>query len=82
MAMADGKRKDEWDRASALLAFIAEPNRNRQKHPEPFVPADFNPMVKRKRTTISVSELAASIGAKQEWQATPKTSEPVAPPSS
>jgi hypothetical protein len=34
---------DEWARTSSVLAFLAEPHRDRKKRSKPFKPADFDP---------------------------------------
>ncbi|NLW83533.1 MAG: hypothetical protein GXY41_03865 [Phycisphaerae bacterium] len=41
--MAEGKSKDAWQHTSALLALIANVNRD-PKRTKPFKPSDFNPM--------------------------------------
>ena len=42
MAMAEGKAKDAWQHTAAILALIANVNRDPKKK-RPFMPADFNP---------------------------------------
>lgn len=41
--MAKGKEKSQWEQTSLLAAIIANPNRDPDKHPEPYSPLDFNP---------------------------------------
>lgn len=41
--MTRGRAKAEWSRTSAVLAMLANANRNPKKRPYPFEPDDFNP---------------------------------------
>ncbi len=41
--MAQSKSQDNWNHTAALLAMMANVNRDRKKKPTPFKPADFNP---------------------------------------
>ena len=49
--MARGVQKDAWERASAVMALIANVNRDPKRHPE-FKPADFNPFEARRDQRI------------------------------
>jgi hypothetical protein len=42
--MADARRRDEWQHTSAVLAMLANVHRNPKKKPQPFTPAEFNPL--------------------------------------
>ncbi len=53
--MAEARSKSEWGRASALLALIANVNRDPKKG-VPFTPSDFNPH-ERKNTDVPVTKL-------------------------
>lgn len=46
--MADGKRRDEWDRTSAVLAMLVNVNMDTRKH-KPISPSEFNPFAPRRR---------------------------------
>lgn len=41
--MAEGRQRDEWDRASSIMAMIANTARDKKTRPRPFQPRDFNP---------------------------------------
>jgi hypothetical protein len=41
--MAEGRRRDEWNRASFLLALIANCNRHPKAKRGPFKPSEFDP---------------------------------------
>ena len=43
MAMAEARSRADWSRTSHVLAMMANANRDREKKPEPFTPADFDP---------------------------------------
>lgn len=45
--MAEARRKDAWDHTSALLAMLANCNRDPKKRPRPYRPADFHPLTER-----------------------------------
>ena len=42
--MATARRRDAWDRTAALLAMLANVNRDDSKRSQPFSPADFHPL--------------------------------------
>lgn len=42
--MAHGRRREQWNHTAALMAMIAEVNRDAKKRPQPYQPADFHPM--------------------------------------
>lgn len=50
--MADARRRDEWQHTSAVLAMLANVHRNPKKKPQPFTPADFNPLAERKQPVV------------------------------
>ena len=45
--MAEGRRQEAWQHTAWLSAMIANTGRDPKKKPRPFMPDDFNPMVKR-----------------------------------
>ncbi len=45
MLMAHGLVKHEWNMLAQHLCLLANCNRNEQKRPNPFTPADFNPFM-------------------------------------
>ena len=47
--MAEGRQEAAWGRTSAILAMLAEANRDKKKKPTPFKPDDFNPFAGRHR---------------------------------
>ena len=55
--MADARRRDEWQHTSAVLAMLANVHRNPKKKPQPFTPADFNPLAERKPVTIAKTDI-------------------------
>lgn len=50
--MAEAKGRDNWNHTSAVLAMIANVNRDPKKTPA-FQPADFDPYRPRKATRVS-----------------------------
>jgi hypothetical protein len=66
--MAEGKSERLWDHTAAVIATIAEVNRDRKKRSRPYTPAEFHPHVKQKRKgrTISVEDLTRQILLIQE----------------
>lgn len=58
--MAEGRGRADWARTSALLALIANANRDPRKKPSPFKAADFDPYVRRDRRdeAIEVTDMA------------------------
>lgn len=51
--MVDARRRDEWQHTSAVLAMLANVHRNPKKKPQPFTPAEFNPLVtERKKAQV------------------------------
>ena len=57
--MAEGRGRDEWGRTAALLALIANVNRDPRRG-RAFRPSDFNPYEVRRRTGVPIT--AANIG--------------------
>ena len=47
--MVDACRRDEWQHTSAVLAMLANAHRNPKKKPQPFTPAEFNPLVNERK---------------------------------
>ena len=47
--MQRGRMRLEWGQTSAILAMLANGNRNAKKRPEPFLPDDFNPMAEKRK---------------------------------
>ncbi|MBE3133285.1 MAG: hypothetical protein IMZ55_07410 [Acidobacteria bacterium] len=62
--MAEGRDRAAWQHTSAVLAMMANANRDAKKHPRPFVPADFDPYARgrpkprRPKRAASKSELS------------------------
>jgi len=48
--MADARRRDEWQHTSAVLAMLANIHRNPKKKPQPFTPAEFNPLAGERKS--------------------------------
>lgn len=42
--MADAVRFDRWNHTASLQCTLAEPHRDKWKHPDPFSPSEFHPM--------------------------------------
>lgn len=55
--MAEARRNEQWDHTAALLAGIAEPHRDRKKHPRPFSPMEFHPLRRPLRIPGTVEDL-------------------------
>ena len=54
--MAQSRSQDNWNHTAALLAMMANVNRDRKKKPTPFKPADFSPYVSgTKKTGMAVT---------------------------
>ena len=47
--MADSRRQNEWQHTSAILAMLANIHRNPKKKPQPFTPAEFNPLAEERK---------------------------------
>jgi hypothetical protein len=41
--MSEGRARDEWMRCGAVMALMANINRDRKQHPQAFQPKDFMP---------------------------------------
>lgn len=50
--MVDACRRDEWQHTSAVLAMLANVHRNPKKKPQPFTPAEFNPLVNERKPKV------------------------------
>jgi hypothetical protein len=63
--MAEAKRQHDWDVASAVMALMAEMNRDRKKRRKPYKPNDFNPFADQKPVIAkgTVEQAAAMLGA-------------------
>ena len=48
--MAEARCQDGWSHTSAMLAMIANANRDPKKKKSPYKPADFNPMLAERKT--------------------------------
>ncbi len=49
--MVDATRQEAWQHTAWLSSLIANANRDAKKHPKPFTPQDFNPMLTAKSKT-------------------------------
>ena len=58
--MAQGKGKDAWSRTSALMALIANVNRDPKRN-RAFKPSDFDPYADKKQGRIVVDKENISI---------------------
>jgi len=58
--MADAKGRDNWMHTSAILACIANANRDPKKKPTPFKPGDFDPYLAKDRRdeALKVNDMA------------------------
>ena len=57
--MADGAQRGAWSIASAVMALIANCNRDSKAHPRPFTPDEFSPFAdknRKKKSAIPYSE--------------------------
>jgi hypothetical protein len=63
--MAEAKRQHDWNVASAIMALMAEMNRDRRRRRKPFRPDDFNPYAEQKPIVArgTVEQAAAMLGA-------------------
>ena len=50
--MADAKRRDDWQHTSTMLALLANIHRNPKKKPQPFSPAEFNPLAEERKKLV------------------------------
>ncbi len=66
--MAEAKRQHDWNVASAIMALMAEMNRDRKKRRKPFKPDDFNPYAQTHPVVAkaTVEQVAALLGAKYQ----------------
>lgn len=66
--MAEGRERAGWQHTSAILAFLAEPHRDRKKRSRPFRPADFNPYAggRKRRGGISRDRFIGGVVAEGE----------------
>jgi hypothetical protein len=46
----------EWGQTAALLAMTANANRDEKKRPRPFMPEDFNPMLRKTKSAGPILE--------------------------
>ena len=56
--MAEGRSRAAWERTSAIMALIANANRDRKRKPSPYKPDDFNPFAKKQKRAIKLESLA------------------------
>jgi hypothetical protein len=63
--MAEAKAEAAWDHTAALMALIAEVNRNPEQRGRQFTPAEFHPMHQRRRRpgTMTDAEAEAALFA-------------------
>lgn len=66
--MAEGREEREWARTSALLALVANVNRDTKKRPKPYTPDEFNPYSKKNRNRRKGSD-AVKLTKEQSVQA-------------
>lgn len=59
---SQGRQRDTWNHTCAVMAQMAEINRDPKKRARPFTADEFHPMRKRVVARISVTDLAASGG--------------------
>lgn len=59
--MATARRRDAWDRTAAVMALIAEVNRDRKRRPRPYTPADFHPLPGPRPARRRRADLTAGI---------------------
>jgi hypothetical protein len=45
--LANARQEENWTHTSTVLAMMANINRDLEKHPQAFTPADFNPFAKK-----------------------------------
>jgi len=45
-----------WDRTAALASLLAEPHRDHESHPAPYLPNDFHPM-----RAVEAASIAATV---------------------
>lgn len=71
--MAEGRSRVAWRHTSAVLVFLAEPNRDRKKYPRPFTAGNFDPHSREfmrlgnvSRQRVSVDQLAGEIVGEAE----------------
>jgi hypothetical protein len=60
--MVEARRQEAWQHTSWLAAMIANANRDPKRRPQPFMPDEFNPMVKRKRRPGAIVANEETIG--------------------
>lgn len=48
--MVEARRQEAWQHTAWVSAMIANANRDPKRRPQPFMPDEFNPMVKRAET--------------------------------
>ena len=63
--MTNAKRQHDWNVASAIMALMAEMNRDRKRHRKPYKPNDFNPYADSKPVIAmgTVEQAAGMLGA-------------------
>lgn len=61
---AEGRQRAEWNRTAALLATVANVNRDQRRHPAPYEPEQFNPFARKEGRKQSVMRLDAEQSVK------------------
>jgi len=59
--MVEGRRRDEWNRASHLLALLANCHRSPKERKNPFTPAEFDPF------RVEADEPERRVSGKVAW---------------
>lgn len=54
--MVRGRQRQQWNHTAGLMALIANVNRDPQKRPQPYEPADFHPLVVRPASGIPLTK--------------------------
>jgi hypothetical protein len=60
--MVQARRQEAWQHTAWLAAMIANANRDPKRRPQPFMPDEFNPMVKRHRRAGAIKVNEETIG--------------------
>lgn len=56
--MHDGRSKSDWGHTSAILALIANVNRDPKRKPDSFKPSDFDPHARRAAASMPVPKVS------------------------
>jgi len=66
LLMVEARRQESWQHTSWLAAMIANANRDPKRRPQPFMPDEFNPMVKHKHRAGAIEVNEETIGDLRE----------------